>query len=109
MPNMPMPTVWTSVAMPQANRSALIRIAICSLGQMQRAAQDQRHRDRVRIHDKHMLQAERGQSWQRQNLIDAIGRAVHRTPPNDERISSGKGNNGMRKAWFTCPKLRLYC
>ena len=44
--------------MPQANRSALIRIATVLRRQAQRAADDQRHRDGTGIHDQHVLQTE---------------------------------------------------
>ena len=45
--------------------------------QMQRAAENQRHGDGVRIHDEHVLEAQSGQLRQRQHLIDGVnGRAA---------------------------------
>jgi hypothetical protein len=52
----------TSVASPQANRSALIRKATSSGDSFGAPPDDQGDRDRAGIHDQHMLQAERQQA-----------------------------------------------
>ena len=72
MPTPGKPTVCTSVAMPQANRSALIRIATSCGDRPERAADDQRHGDRTGVHDQHVLQPEREQLGYRQHLVDGM-------------------------------------
>ena len=59
--------------MPQANRSALISNAICSGGELEGAADDERHGDRAGIHDEDVLEAERDrQCRDRQHLVDRM-------------------------------------
>jgi hypothetical protein len=48
---------------------------------MQRAADDQGHRDGVGIHDQHMLKPKREQLWQRQYLVDGVNGLAHRKAP----------------------------
>ena len=61
--------IWISVAMPQANRSALIRIAICCGGSLSAPPDDQRHRDGAGVHHQHVLQAEREKARIWQNFV----------------------------------------
>src|SRR5262249_39752438 len=48
---------------------------------LERTAEDQRYRNRARIHDQHMLQTEREKPGDRQDLIDRVNVAGHRPPP----------------------------
>ena len=66
------PSAWISVAMPQQNRSAEISSATSCGAQLERAADDQRHRDGARIHHEHVLQAEGGELAGGQPLIDGV-------------------------------------
>ena len=59
--------------MPQTKRSAEIRNATSSGGELQRAADDQRHRDGAGVHHQHVLQAEREELRRRQHLVDGVG------------------------------------
>ena len=45
--------------MPQAKRSALMRMATCSGFRLEGAPDDQRHRDGAGVHHQDVLQAER--------------------------------------------------
>ena len=78
MPTPGNPTHCTSVARPQANRSALIKNATSSGGKLERAAEDQRHSDRARIHDQDVLQAEGQKLGDRQDLIDRVRDLIDR-------------------------------
>ena len=69
MPTPGKPTDWIRVAIPQANRSALIRMAICSRRQLQCPPDDQRHRHGAGIHHQHVLQAEREKARIWQNFV----------------------------------------
>ncbi|MHC2267056.1 hypothetical protein ACVILJ_002439 [Bradyrhizobium diazoefficiens] len=45
--------------------------------QLQRASDDQRHRDRAGIHHQHMLEPEREQARDRQDFVDGMDLAAH--------------------------------
>ena len=72
MPTPGKPTLWIRVAMPQANRSALIRIATSCGERLERAADDQRHGHRTGIHHQHVLKPERDQLGGREHLVDGM-------------------------------------
>lgn len=75
MPNMMAPTPTGSACGAEATmqRDLIVR-------QMQRAAQDQRHGDRIRIHHEHVLEAQSGQLRSRQNLVDRMYGRRHQKP-----------------------------
>src|SRR6266436_578753 len=81
MPTPGKPIHCTSVARPQANRSALIRNATSSGGSFNARPDDQGHCDRPGIHHQHVLQAERQKAWRRQYLIDRMDFGAHEQVP----------------------------
>ena len=66
------PSDWISVAMPQQNRSAEIRSATCVGAELERAADDQRHRDGAGVHHQHVLQAQGRELAGGQALVDGM-------------------------------------
>ena len=76
------PIHCTSVAMPQANRSALIRKATSSGGNFSARPMIKGTATAPAYITKHMLQAERQQPRRRQDLVDRMDFAAHvRTSP----------------------------
>ena len=67
-----MPADWMIVAIPETSRSALTRVAICVRVQPDRRSDDQRHRDRARVHDAQVLQAEDEQLVQRGDAVHGM-------------------------------------
>ena len=78
MPNGPMPTVWISVAMPQANRSALISIAIWSLGRCSAPPTISGTATALAYMTRTCCRPEREQFGQRQDFVDGMDGLGHR-------------------------------
>jgi hypothetical protein len=95
------------VAMPQANKSALIRKGDVFRRQLERPADDQRHGNRAGIHHQHMLQAERQQARRRQDLVDRMdfGGCGHGLPPGCG--PSGPAQADTRRVPEACPPKTL--
>ena len=90
IPNGPMPIDCMSVTMPQAKRSALTRIAICSGGSFKARPMINGTATAPGIHNQHVLQSERNELSERQALVDRMNGFCHDSPPiNCPRAAPG--------------------
>ncbi len=72
MPTPGSPKLCTSVASPQANRSALIRKATCSGGRLSARPMISGTATAPAVHDQHVLQRERRQQRERKALVNGM-------------------------------------